>query len=279
MSISAGTSEIERPPPRIGERIELSLPRWPEALDGAEILHLSDPHIRRYRPVFRRLIDAVSRLRPDFVCLTGDYITARGDERAGLRVLGDLFDALRPRFGVFASFGNHDTAAFKRMAPRAFPQVNWLEQQAATRPDLGLTFMGTSTPGDVFATTIAADEAERDAGAEPGSTYRVLLAHEPNVVITAAEFDIEWTLAGHTHGGQIRAPWIPFAPHNYSDLPRAMSSGILRVRDSICTISRGVGDSLFDVRLFCPRQIATYVVRRGPLPGEPTRRLRRIRWW
>ncbi len=265
-----------RPDLPIAERIDLSLPGLPRAMEGRTILHLSDLHVRRYRPWFRRLVAMCGRIRPDFVCMTGDYMTLPRDEAAAMAVLRDLAAALRPRCGAYASFGNHDSEAFKRLAA-AIPGVGWLEHRAAVLPDLGITFLGTSTPCDLIQTIVEARDLERRAGVEDRS-YRILLGHEPSILITCADLGVEWALLGHTHGGQVRFG-LPIAFHNSSNIPLRHSSGVLRCRDSVGTISRGLGESYFDVRLFCPPHLPLYVLRRGPLPGAFTRRMECVRWW
>lgn len=266
-----------RPTPRLGESITLTLPNLPPAMDGRTVLHISDLHVRRYRPWFRRVVAVCRRVQPDFVFMTGDYMTWPGDEPAAMKVLADLADALRPRHGTFASFGNHDSAAIKREAPTRLPQITWLDHNAAYLPAFGVTLIGTSTPYDMVSSLRDARRQEREANHE-GDPYRIVLGHEPTILITCAELGIEWTLAGHTHGGQVRF-LFPIALHNSTDLPATHSSGILRCRDSICTISRGLGESYFDVRLFCPPQLPLYILKRGDLPGSFNRRATPVRWW
>lgn len=263
-----------RPEPPVSERIELTLPDLPPQMDGRTVLHLSDLHIRRYRPWFRRVIAMCSRITPDFICMTGDYMTWPGDEPAALHVMRDLVSALRPRIGCYASFGNHDSEAFKRRAMQ-IEGVVWLEHRAAVLADFGITFLGTSTPSDLLQTIIDARDLEHRAGVQ-GRSYRILLGHEPGILITCAELGVQWAMLGHTHGGQVR---LGLPLHNSSNIPLRYSSGILRCRNSVGTISRGLGESYFDVRLFCPPQLPLYILKRGPLPGEFTRRMKCVKWW
>lgn len=281
---------IPRPTRKPTDAISLNLPNLPDPLHGKSVLHLSDLHIRRFSPFFRSLIDKCARLQPDIVFLTGDYMTAPGDEKNTLKVLGNLFEALNPTIpdAVFATFGNHDYPLFRRLAPRNFPQINWITNGAILLPDLQTTLLGTSTPCDITDAIIQAQRLETKHGLNPddpdpgqSSHYRILLGHEPSILVTAAQLNIEWTLAGHTHGGQIRlAPRI--ALHTSCDLPPRFASGILRMRNSICTVSRGLGGSYFDARLFCRPQKPMYTLQRGPLPGDQQTNYHQIQcvhWW
>ncbi len=266
-----------RRPPEIAHRVALTLPGLPEAMQGRTVLHLSDLHVRRYRPMYRRLIRAVSYERPDFVWLTGDYMTVPGDEEPALRVLEDLLRAVRPKYGITANFGNHDSEAFKRLARQRLGHLaEFHDHGCRLYPEFRISLLSASTPGDLPEALRRAEAAEERAGG--GEWYRILLAHEPTMILPAATFGIEWMLGGHTHGGQIRLGFR-FSLHNSSKLPNTLSSGILRLRDSVCTISRGIGESVVDVRLFCPRHLPLYVLGRGPLPGRHSRTLTCVEWW
>lgn len=274
-----------RPTPECAERVPLALPELPDALVGRSVLHLSDLHVRRFRPGLRRLIEQLSRERPDLVFLTGDYMTRPGDEIVALRVMGELVEALSPRIegAIFGVFGNHDYPLFREVAPKWIPGVKWMVDGANVIDELpGVTVVGVSTPGDLLEAMRAAQvlECERGCGSEGPNAepYRIVLGHEPSILATCAEFSIEWSLAGHTHGGQMRiGPKI--ALHTSCDLPPRLGSGILRLRDSICTVSRGLGESYLDVRAFCAPQMPMYVLSRGDLDGAYCERMTSVRWW
>src|SRR5437870_4461278 len=89
------------------ERQQIYLRRLPKALDGLCVVHLSDLH---YGPLvnprhLERAIAAANDLRPDFIALTGDYIS---HDRSYAAPCAELVGRLRARYGVFAVLGNHD---------------------------------------------------------------------------------------------------------------------------------------------------------------------------
>ncbi len=291
---------VVRPTPEIATRVVLTLPNLPDALIGCTVLHLSDFHVRRRRPQFQRILEQCQHLRADFAFFTGDYMSYPSDEPNALRGMAECAEILNPviKHGIFASFGNHDYPAFRALAPQYIPNVHWMETDAVVLPDHELTIVGTSTPCDMLKGMTIARQKEREAGfdidldrdddSKNRLPYRICLAHEPTVLITAADLGIEWTLAGHTHGGQLRL--LPRkALHTSCDLPPKFASGILRFRDSICTVNRGLGETVIDFRLFCPPQILLYELRRGPLSSNQNTKvhheqsyfdtLRCVRWW
>ena len=100
------------------------------------------------------------------------------------------------------------------------------------------------------------------------SRLLLCLAHMPTEVYGAADLGVPIMLAGHTHGGQFRvSPRL--APHTSSDLPPHLASGMIRLRGTLCCISRGIGDALVELRVNCPPQMPLYTLRRAPLPSTP----------
>ncbi len=191
----------------------------------------------------------------DLIALTGDYMHRPGHEDAALAWLACLLDAADARLGVCAVFGNHDSADLIRRS-RALP-ATWLIRDAV-RPTPGLCLLGASEPEDLLACT-------RSAGPAREGELRIALTHYPNQIVSAAQMGIDLVLAGHTHAGQWR-PYRRLCPHTSCDLPMHLASGVLRYRDTLCVISRGLGESLFELRINCPRHAPLITLRRAPLP-------------
>ena len=107
-------------------------------------------------------------------------------------------------------------------------------------------------------------------GGETGARRRghILLSHNPNSFVRAAELGIQLTLAGHTHGGQVQVEildsrWSParFTPFvsGLFQLPSGVSPG----QQSFLYVSRGIGTVGVPVRLNAPPEITLLTLRRG----------------
>jgi hypothetical protein len=274
-------------PPRPVEAFDLSLPTLPPELDGVTVLHVSDLHVRAHvggRRAFRAILDALAATPADLVVLTGDYMDLPGHEQHALAALSLIAGAARPRVpaGLLGVFGNHDTLDFQAAAQAALPGIRWLDNAwlDLDLPGRGpLRVLGLSFPEDPLAAALTM-LLPRPSAPTPPPAFVLTLAHMPGVIFPAADLGLPLVLAGHTHAGQVR--FSPrSAPHTSSDTPSHLASGVLRLRDTLLCISRGLGEAIFEhARLNCPRQMPRYTLRRAPLPhAEDPRQVSQIIPW
>ncbi|MBL8964730.1 MAG: metallophosphoesterase [Phycisphaeraceae bacterium] len=267
-------------PPAPGplERIVIRHPSLPDSLRGLRILHLTDLHIRRRRPdtpFLRTLREALDKVQVDLALFTGDAMNYPGDETDAIGALRLLIPRIRATRGLFGVHGNHDSPVFRQMA-LSIPGIRWLQGEVVRFHGLPLTLTGPQDPEDFLGTLLAAREDD-PAEHEP-SPFRIAAAHYPTEIYPAAELGIHLLIAGHTHGGQIRAS-PNLAPHTSSDLPGSLASGILRLGNTLGCVSRGLGQAVIDVRIRCPPHAPVYILERGAFPPADRGQLTRLVKW
>ena len=272
---------------RITHYLDLALPDLPSQLDGLRIAHLSDLHIRRHRHRHDQIADQLIELRPDLIVFTGDYITWPGSETVAFDAMRRLCEQLTPPLGMFGVFGNHDSAVIRRVF--ASLPITWLSNSGHKFDNLPLelwgmdtTFPSRSHDSVLLAEQVAAHNGHhcpRDYDEERGNRpVRILLGHMAAFLPTAADLGMDIMLAGHTHGGQCRLPGAR-AIINSCDLPLELTAGLLRHRQTICAVSRGLGEIFLPFRLFCPPQLPIYTLRHGARPGQYTNHMVAVTRW
>src|SRR5262249_23074956 len=88
----------------------------------------------------------------------------------------------------------------------------------------------------------------------PRDEARLVLVHQPSAFMTAATLRVPLTLAGHTHGGQIAVPGLPFLNTARLMMTR-FDVGTFASGRSLLHVNRGLGTSGQRVRIGAPREI------------------------
>lgn len=94
----------------------------------------------------------------------------------------------------------------------------------------------------------------------PDSCYSILLAHSPDYVKYAEANHVDLVLSGHTHGGQIRLPFIGPLVVRIA-LGRKYAQGLHRFGSTNLYVTRGIGTALVPMRFLCPPEITLIKLR------------------
>lgn len=241
----------------IVEQLTINLPRLPKALDGFRVVQLSDVHYSPQTPVelIWHAIEVANDLAPDLIVLTGDYVS---HDHEYVAPVAEMLGTLRAKHGVFAILGNHD---------------HWTDAELVTDMLRAENIRVLINEGFRFHVADSsfwlcgvddmmvglADLPLALSGSRPDE-FKFLLSHNPKILPRAAAASVDFVLAGHTHGGQIRIR------QNEADLilPRnRRASGLRRKHNTQIYISRGIGTVVFPLRYQCPPEIALLELRRN----------------
>ena len=274
----------------IGERlrfevreIEVPIANLPPALDGLRITQLSDIHIGSYMPVaqVRRAVAMANELHGDLAVITGDFLTGRTDPLEDC--IAEL-SHLRAPLGVWGCNGNHEIYAHAEA--EAATLFNRYGMKLLRHENAEINWRGTAL--NLIGVDYQMQHAEDGSvppmlvGLEPlvrRDVPNILLSHNPNSFPRAAELGIELSLAGHTHGGQVRVEildhrWSPaqFFTHYVAGLygrPLLASADISQSQvavspaaSSFVYVNRGLGTIGAPVRLGVPPEITLLTLRR-----------------
>jgi predicted MPP superfamily phosphohydrolase len=89
----------------------------------------------------------------------------------------------------------------------------------------------------------------------------ILLAHEPDYADHVVRYPVDLQLSGHTHGGQIRVPFLP--PGYLPPLGRKYVWGLYKIGGLTLYTNRGLGTVNVPVRMNCPPEITLLTLRRS----------------
>jgi uncharacterized protein len=247
-------------------RQQFSLSRWPERLNGFTIALLSDFHFDPYFSIhpLHAAIPMVNSLRPDLIVLTGDFVTAPvvGDDKKAAfaaEPCARLLSQMTAPRGLWAVMGNHDDATDVEHVTRTLQAENirvLANQSDAIEHDGARIWL--AGVNDVLSET--ADLSKTLHGV-PADEAVILLAHEPDFADEASRFPIDLQLSGHSHGGQIRIPFLP--PLYLPSLAEKYFMGRYEVGRLKLYTNVGLGTLRVPMRLNCPPEITFLTLQRS----------------
>jgi predicted MPP superfamily phosphohydrolase len=238
--------------------ITIPLRGLPASFNNYRIAQISDMHAGRTSAGYLESVVArVRDLQPDMVAVTGDMTH---HDPTAVEGVGKLLGSLK--VSVIVSFGNHDYG---------------VNREDGWNPELpGLTEASLVANGCTVLRN-ASMKIQRDdgrlwlvglddlwfGGFDPVTSFEgvpreeaiIALSHNPD---TAEIVDLRrpgLILAGHTHGGQVRLPFVGALYLNTAN--RRLDQGRFTLRHSTLYVSRGVG-YIHRIRFFCRPEIPIF---------------------
>jgi hypothetical protein len=250
-------------------RHDVALPGLHQAFDGFRVAQLSDIHIDDYTEPFllRDAVQQINAMKPDAVFLTGDFVThgllPKTYAIASAWQCASLLNQLEcPR--RYAVLGNHDVLVSGALIKEALSEnsITVLDNAYLPIERAGARFWlaGIDDPVEGFPDPEAAiPESIRNLPREPV----VLLCHAPDYVDDLLTSPVgrapALMLSGHTHGGQVRLPFIPaliLPPLGHKYVEGWFRFGNLRLY-----VNRGLGTVGVPIRFDCPPEITLFTLR------------------
>jgi predicted MPP superfamily phosphohydrolase len=239
----------------------------PDVFQGFRIAQVSDIHLVEWtEPWFlQRVVDEVNKLAPDLVTLTGDFVSyGPGSMKIPFRampVCAEVLSGLRCPLR-YAILGNHDAAVSSGLVIRALESIRIPtlvnRYTAIERGNDRLWLCGVDDPANGQPNLVKAVPAYAEAPV-------ILLAHEPDYADSVRQHPrfplIDLMLSGHSHGGQIRLPFI--GPLILSPMGKRYVEGHFRFDNMQLYVNRGIGTVTLPFRFDCPPEITEITLQRA----------------
>jgi uncharacterized protein len=214
-----------------------------------KIAQFSDLHTHGMGRDERHALGILEKEKPDLIVITGDCL---GNVDGDYRNCEQLYKQFHAPLGVWVVRGNweNDRLVYHERAFYARAGVHLLvNQNASPRPDFALIGLDDSSSGT--------PRLDRALSGLPTDVYKIALFHAP------AYFDqiagrVNLCLAGHTHGGQVRIPfvkpfWLPKGCQRFLE-------GWYEEDGTKMYVNRGLGMSDLPVRFLCRPEISFFTI-------------------
>ncbi len=233
------------------EYVKISIPNLPSAFDGYRIVQISDFH---YYPIttlelINQAVQMANALEPDLILLTGDYVW---HEVEMIFEMMPSLAGLNAKHGIYACLGNHDLWTDVDVVTQAFKEVRLpLLVNHGLPITLGKDRIYLASLDDGWS-------GQPDLTAAMGNWSEgaptVLLMHEPDL---ATEYSLDkrisLQLSGHSHGGQVRLPFVGALILPYLSWKYPM--GLYDVNGMWLYTNRGLGTTNIPLRVNCAPEI------------------------
>lgn len=221
-----------------------------------KIVHLSDMHSK----ASRRVLKKVKELKPDIICITGDYINDHARNKSGMIEYGKELLKIAP---VYYITGNHER------------RLDEFDNLMSELEEIGFNVLlnDIKANGDIVFLGLDENQASfEDYKARKNGTFvykdmsawfnklneykgvKIVLSHYPENFMGVKEmnysqYDFDIQLSGHAHGGQFILPFIgPVFSPGQGIMPK-YARGSFGDKPKLI-VSRGLGNAEFPFRLF-----------------------------
>lgn len=226
----------------------------PNSFYGLKIAHLSDIHYGQTtnRKEIKRIVKQVNETKPDIIVITGDLLDRDVQyTKEDLDFLEKELSKLEASLGRYIIMGNHDNTRSEYhtvISNTGFTNLDDSYQILYNGAQEPILIAGAST-GQYGNGNFEQKVEDALAKIEEMQTpYNILIMHEPDYIEDFDYSKFQLILAGHSHNGQVRLPFVGaliLPPHakkyydNYYDL-----------KNTDLYISSGIGTSNIKFRFF-----------------------------
>ncbi len=211
-----------------------------------KLIQLSDLHTYEFGTREKKVLEILQLERPDAIVISGDTVANKGDWKS----VSVLLSRIRAPRGVFLVRGNweHWRPDPDELKVYESSGVTFLNNEA--RPLFEKIWVAGLDD------SLAGAPDQRDAFAKiPRDAFTIALFHSP-AYFDSINSPVDLGLSGHTHGGQLRIPFLP--PLWLPEGSGVYVEGWYTQGSNRMYVSRGVGNSILEMRFACRPEVAVF---------------------
>ena len=232
--------------------------KLPESFHGFKIVQYSDLHYLSTvnKSDLKKIVSTINKLKPDIVVFTGDLIDKNTIITSNdINDLIELFNKIKVTTGLYAIRGNHDydnnyfDLVFNQTSFKILNNSNDLIYYHGNMPIL-IAGIGSSIKENIDIDNIFSDY-------DTENMFTITLLHEPDSIDNILNTEhVDLALAGHSHNGQIRLPFI--GALKTVNGAKKYKNEYYHIGNTDLYISGGIGTSDMKLRFFDRPSISIY---------------------
>lgn len=232
----------------------------PKSFDGLKIVQFSDTHLGFQYSLkqLSGLIKKINSFHPDLVFFTGDLMDAPNQFKETDKII-PILQQINAPLGKYSIYGNHDhggygSTIYKNIMQTAnFTLLQNESKQIQLSDGSRIYLIGID---DAMLGRPDFNIAQQQV---PENAFKILLSHAPDLVERASQYNIPWQLSGHSHGGQVKIPFVgalvipPFA--------QKYPEGYYLVKNTNLYVNRGLGTTRLPFRFMAKPELTVFTLK------------------
>ncbi|MDR7076470.1 putative MPP superfamily phosphohydrolase [Neobacillus niacini] len=234
----------------------------PSSFNGVKIVQFSDTHLGFHYNVnqLKNLVKKINQIQPDLIFFTGDLLDEpnKYDE---INKIPPILQQLKAPMGKYCIYGNHDHGGYGSEIYRNLMEISnftvLLNESHLIKQKDGryISLLGIDDH------MLGKPDLAQAMKQVPESSFKLLLSHAPDVADEASTYQIHWQLSGHSHGGQVKIPFIgalvipPYAqnyPEGYYSIGETNPLSLY--------VNRGIGTTRLPFRFMAKPELTVYTL-------------------
>jgi uncharacterized protein len=243
-------------------KYEYTNSKLPEGFDGYRILQISDLHNKDYKG---RLLEKIEDIDPDIIVITGDLIDRRNTR---IDIATEFVKQIVTIAPVYYVSGNHEQLSgkyneLKEKLEKLDVQIIDNSYMTLNKRGEQIGLMGIADPSIIQneGTYLWDDSSEyikiniNKLFGNIDTNFNILLSHRPEQFSIYKDMNVDLVFSGHAHGGQVRIPFVGGLVAPNQGLFPKYTQGIYSEKSTSMVVSRGLGNSIFPLRVFNPPEL------------------------
>ena len=230
----------------------------PQEYHGLKIIHISDIHYGNttFKKQLNHMMNKINELNPDIVVFTGDLIDKDFKyQDTDIDNIVTILSKINTTIGKYSIKGNQDTEIFEQIMQKSnfivLNNTSDLIYKNSTTP-IYINGIGSSIKQEIDITK-AFEKNNKNI-------FTITIMHEPdNIDEILQTYTVDLALAGHSHNGQVRLPFIGSIVKNQD--AKKYDDAYYKINNTDLYISGGIGTSTLPFRLFNRPSINLYRLR------------------
>lgn len=229
----------------------------PDSSSFLRLLQVSDIQISQDYPEseLTKIVTKINEQKPDIVVFTGDLFDIYSEYHPVEEVTEALAQIQAP-YGKYAIWGNRDYGGGADREYRNIlsdSQFVLLENESHTIDlDNGKTIVIAGLDDALLGNP---DIKKTEESLTQNADYRILLLHEPDLTDNFSSDCADLALAGHSHGGQVKLPYLQIFT---TSLAEKYINGFYKVNGIELYVNTGIGTSHIPARFMVPPKLAVF---------------------